>query len=198
MTGRWVNRLMRSFALLAIGIMVWGCATTQLVSDYDEQIDSGLTQLYVDTSGFVDRMIVTAGTPAGAYGANKDFYAAGNARIEALILRAQAHKALDSCPSTEIVARALDAAKPPLGVSVYLSQIPRDDCQVVLFTVLKRSFEDLRTFHEAQGPLGIPASARGPILDGGVGAVIRAGLVVEIAKKKAQTSTTERGPSWLH
>src|SRR3954453_1879174 len=109
---------LRLFAPLAF-LALAGACSVHFVSDYDEQIDNGLTQLNTDVAVFVTRMINVAGIPAGAYNykkddayPNKEFYAAQEGKLDTLIVRAQAHKALDQCPSTALVQRAVAAAMP--------------------------------------------------------------------------------------
>jgi len=167
-----------------------GACSVQFVSDYDDQIDNGLTQLNTDVAVFVNKMINLAGTPAGAYNykkddafPNKDFYATQDGKLDTLIVRAQAHKALDQCPSTALVQRAVAIAVPQSEIARYSAQIPKDDCSVVLLQLVKGGMGDLRKFHEAQGSAGIPQPAKDPILVGGVGALIRAAMTVEVAKK---------------
>jgi hypothetical protein len=180
---------LRLFAPLAF-LALAGACSVHFVSDYDEQIDNGLTQLNTDVAVFVTKMINVAGTPAGAYNykkddayPNKDFYATQDGKLDTLIVRAQAHKALDQCPSTAVVQRAVAVAVPQSEVARYSAQIPKDDCSVVLLHLVKDGIGDLRKFHEAQGSAGIPQLAKDPILVGGVGALIRAAITVEVAKK---------------
>jgi hypothetical protein len=183
------NLGLRLLAPLVFPALTGGCSI-QLVSDYDEQIDNGLTQLNTDVAVFVAKMINVAGTPAGAYNykkddayPNKDFYATQDGKLDTLIVRAQVHKALDQCPSTAVVERAVASAVPPGEVARYSAQIPKDDCSVALLQLVKGGMGDLRKFHEAQGSAGIPQVAKDPILVGGVGALIRAAITVEVAKK---------------
>ncbi len=75
------------------------------------QIDSGVTEVLADTTTFVARMIGEAGTPAGAFAANQDFYATEHGKIAALEARAEANRVLGLCPSTALVSEALAAAK---------------------------------------------------------------------------------------
>ena len=180
---------LRLFAPLAF-LALAGACSVHFVSDYDEQIDNGLTQLNTDVAVFVTKMINAAGTPAGAYNykkddafPNKEFYATQDGRLDTLIVRAQAHKALDQCPSTAVVQRAVAVAVPQGDVARFSAQIPKDDCSVVLLQLVKDGIGDLRKLHEAQGSAGIPSVARDPILVGGVGALIRAAITVEVAKK---------------
>ena len=183
------NLGLRLLAPLVFLALTGGCSI-QLVSDYDEQIDNGLTQLNTDVAVFVTKMINVAGTPAGAYNykkddayPNKDFYATQDGKLDTLIVRAQVHKALDQCPSTAVVERAVASAVPPGEVARYSAQIPKDDCSVALLQLVKGGMGDLRKFHEAQDSAGIPQVAKDPILVGGVGALIRAAITVEVAKK---------------
>ena len=180
-------------------VATYGCAV-HLVSDYDDQIDAGLSQFNTDVTAFVNNMIANAGQPAGTYDANKDFYTTEEARIDTLIVRAEAHKALKSCPSTDAIKAAVTATLPkatpaaagPLvvpDVASVLAQIPQNDCSVVLLTMVKQGLTQLQTFHMAQGALGIPAAAHDPILVGGLGSLIHAAITVEIAKKTGGSVT---------
>src|SRR4051794_22943844 len=119
-------------------------------ADAAGQIDNGLGQLNTDVAVFVTRMINVAGTPAGAYNykkddayPNKEFYAAQEGKLDTLIVRAQAHKALDQCPSTALVQRAVASAVPRSEVARYSAQIPNDDCSVALLQLVKDGVGDL-------------------------------------------------------
>ena len=169
-----------------------GCAV-HLVSDYDAQTDSDLSQLNTDLTAFVNKMIGAAGTPQGTYAANRDFYLTQEAKVDTLIVRAQAYKSLNSCPSTQLAAKAVSAAVPSSDISKYLDQMPKDDCSVVLLQLVKGGYIDLETFHQAQGPKGIPATAKDPILVGGLGALLRAAITVEVARKTAASAGGNNG-----
>lgn len=174
---------MRSFWLCgAVSLALAGCAVT-LVPAYDEQIDAGLTTLYGDTVQFVDHATAEAGTAEGDYAHNRSFYDSADARIDALLVRAEAHRVLKDCPTGKVIDRALDAARIPADVRGSIGNLPKDDCEVVLLRLVKTGFADMRHLHEAQGARGLPPSARGPLVDGGVGAELRAAITVEIAKR---------------
>lgn len=175
--------VMRVFLGILATIALSGCTTVRLVPAYDDQIDAGLTQLYGDTVVFVDRMIALKGTPQGQVSANAHFYDEADARIEALIVRAEAHRVLKDCPASKVVNQALTLTRLPADVRAQIGNLPMDDCQVVLLRLVKGGFGDMRRFHDAQGTIGIPPSARGPLIDGGVGALLRAAITVEIAKR---------------
>jgi hypothetical protein len=189
---RWLAIIARSLTVLVASGALTAC-TVHLVSDYDDQIDTGLSQLNTDITAFVNKMIANAGQPAGAYDANKDFYTNEEAKADTLIVRAQAHKVLNNCPSSDLIKAAVKSAFPPTAptaaaipmpdVSTVMAQIQKDDCSVVLLGLVKQGIEQLATFHTAQGSLGIPAQAHDPILVGGLGSVIHAAITVEVAKK---------------
>jgi len=196
MTTPWLRGAARA-ALVAPLLGALLACTVHLVSDYDEQIDAGLSELNTDVTAFVNKMIASAGQPAGTYDANKDFYTTASAKMDTLIVRAQAHKALDSCPSTELVKQALAKVAPPAAsnspiplpdVSQALAQVPKDDCSVVLLQLIKQGLGQLETFHRAQGALGIPKEAHDPILVGGLGSLLHGAIVVEIALKTGQSA----------
>lgn len=171
-------------SLLALFVLALsGCTTITLVPAYDSKIDDSLTDLYADTTVFVDRMIESQGTPAGTYAANAEFYDEARGTVEALIVRAEAHRVLDNCPSTKLVNSALASVAIPEAARAKIGTLPDDDCQVVLMRLIKGGFEDMARFHEAQGDRGIPAVGRSIVLDGGVGAMLRAAITVEIAKR---------------
>jgi hypothetical protein len=180
----------RIFWLAAPLIGVLAACSVTLVSAYDEQIDIGLSQLNTDLDIFVTKMIQAAGTPAGTYAQNRDFYITEEAKVDTLILRAQAHQALASCPATTVIKGAL-AAVPASGNSVIkaanvgqvMQTLPQADCAVVLLRLVRGGLDDLEKFHKAQGAKGIPAFVHDPILVGGEGALIRAAITVELAKK---------------
>jgi hypothetical protein len=194
--------LIRGAVLAGATVCLLNACAVHLVSDYDEQIDTGLSQLNTDVTAFVDKMIESAGQPAGTYAANKDFYIAENAKIDTLIVRAEAHKALNSCPSSTVMAAAVKArlpvTPPPVGTpspvlvlpdaSSVLAQVKNDDCSVVLMSLIKTSFGQLEAFHKAQDPLGIPSAARDPLLVGGFGSLIHTAIVVQVALKSGKSA----------
>jgi hypothetical protein len=171
------------FACLSVA-----CTTIQLVPAYDEQIDASLTQLNTDLVEFVLKMNSAAGTPQGTYASNQEFYIEERAKVQTIAVRADAHKILGSCPSTQLIESAL-AHSQQLGGSAasYQAQIPPGDCEVALISLIQTGFDQLETFHRARAK-GIPAAATGPILQGGLGALIEAAIVVEIAKKSGKTT----------
>ncbi|MFS2008309.1 hypothetical protein ACCD06_00320 [Azospirillum sp. CT11-132] len=187
------------FAVIS-SILISGCSV-HLVSDYDEQIDHGLTQFNTDLTAFTNRMIAAANTPAGTYSSNKDFYVTQDAKLATLVVRAEAHKVLNSCPSVQLVKQAVIKAMPPLpkpspiplpDPQQVIAQIGENDCSVVLLNLIRQGFDQLKVFHEAQQGKGIPADAHDPILVGGIGSLVRSGIMIEIAKKSGGSVSTKQ------
>ena len=142
-TSRIGSALGRVWSILLLGLLA-GCMTVTMVPPYDEQIDSGLTSLYADTSAFVERAVSTAGTPAGSYAANAGFYDAASGRVDALIVRAEANQALDNCPSGKLIDAALARADLPGDVRATAAGLAKTDCQVSLLRLIKGGFGRMR------------------------------------------------------
>lgn len=205
--GLWPGMVLRMLGVLLAPLAAAGCLSIQLVSDYDPEIDAGLSRMHTETTAFVDRMIAARGTPEGTYAANKDFYIDQTAAVDTLLLRAEAHRVLGRCPTPELMASVLSQARsriesrqttpalsPQLNLALeqaksQLATLATDDCEVGLLRLIRMNFQEMRTFHEAQAERGIPESARGPLLEGGLGSTIRSALTVEIAKKGVTTTS---------
>lgn len=168
--------------VLSLSLVLTSCASVRLVPAYDEQIDAGLTELYADTSGFIDRMIEASGKPEGTYEQNQEFYTDALGRVEALMARAEANRILGSCPSTKLMARALDRVSLPAQVRGEIGSL-QGDCEVVMFRLIRENFKTMRDIHQHRGARGLPEQARAQFLEGGVGAQLRAAIAVEVAKR---------------
>ena len=175
-------RLWRVATMALLALAATACTAT-MVPAYDEQIDNGLTTLYGDTSVFVDNMIARAGTPEGSYADNGGFYDAALGTMASLIARAEAHRAMDHCPSTKFLAKVLARAELPVEVAGQIGALPQDDCQVVLLRLIRDGFADMRELHRLRGERGFPPEARAQLVEAGVGAQLRAAMTVEIAKR---------------
>lgn len=197
-----MTSLVRMAAAALGALTLSACASVTLVTPYDDKIDAGLTALSESTQVFVNKMVDAQGTPEGTYARNKDFYLESDAKLDTLIARAEAHRVLGVCPGPAVVMKAVDASKaridafkaehPEMRAADVLALdrgrdalnlVKGDDCEVGLLKLLRQSYDDLETFHKAQGDRGIPASARDSILVGGVGSLIRSAITVEVAKK---------------
>ena len=168
---------------LSLMLLLGACASIKLVPAYDEQIDTGLTELYAETSGFVDRMIQSAGTPVGTFEQNQSFYTDSLGKLDALIARAEANRVLNHCPSTKVMGRALDRVALPQEVRGQIGTLPQGDCEVVLFRMIRDDFQDMREIHRLRGARGFPPEARNQFLDGSIGALLRAAMAVQVAKR---------------
>ena len=123
MHGRRQTRRLASCCAAMFATLFVAACTVKLVSDYDAQIDAGLSQLNTDVTAFVNEMISDAGTPQGSWAANKHFYITEEARLDTLILRAEAHQALTSCPSTAAATAAVSNSLPASDLAKYAGQI---------------------------------------------------------------------------
>jgi len=168
---------------LSLSLALGSCASIQLVPAYDEQIDTGLTQLYADTSSFVDQMIQAAGTPAGTFEQNQRFYTDSLGKLDALIARAEANRVLGNCPSTKLMAKALERISLPAEVRGQIGTVPQGDCEAVLFRMLRDDFQDMRELHRLRGAAGFPPEAHNQFIEGSVGALMRAAIAVQVAKR---------------
>lgn len=182
---RFADALRRIAAVLALAVALAGCSHVQLVAPYDAASDIELGSMLQDTTSFVAKMVTNAGTPAGSYAANTDFYDGMEGRLALLVARAEADRVRNNCPPTRMMAQVLDLVRLPADLREKIGTPPQGDCDVVLMTLLQQQFHDLRAFHRAQGALGIPAAATGPLLDGGLGATLRAAMAVQRVKKPA-------------
>lgn len=203
----WPTMVLRLVGVFLAPLLAAGCLSVDFVSNHDPEIDAGLTRMHTETTAFVDRMIGSRGTPEGTYVANKDFYIEQIAAVDTLVLRAEAHRVLGRCPAPELMGAVLTQARtriesrqtsaglsPQLDLALeqaksQLSTLATDDCEVGLLRLIRMNFQEMRTFHEAQADRGIPESARGPLLEGGLGSTIRSALTVEIAKKGVTTTS---------
>jgi hypothetical protein len=88
--------LRRSFALawlaagfaLALSLGPAGCGSVRFLSEYDEVLDLGTTDLQRRVETFLLDMEAKAGTPAGEFGAHRAFYDA--VRVDLIVLRTRA------------------------------------------------------------------------------------------------------------
>jgi len=96
------------FALALVTLVFTGC-TVKFVSDYDDITDRAVTDLQLRTQTFLLKAEETAGTPAGEYASNTDFYNDARAAIQSIRLRAQA------IPKNSITVAQLDSLDANFG-----------------------------------------------------------------------------------
>lgn len=72
-----------------LALTMSGCTTVKLVSDYDEKIDTGVTQLHKDTSAYMAKIKTVDGANVEAYDKAK-FYPETKLAVASLRLRADA------------------------------------------------------------------------------------------------------------
>lgn len=74
--------------LLMTGVA--GCAEIKLVSDYDEKIDKGVTELHKLTEEFLVKLESESGASEATYNNNKKFYEDAKVKASSLRVRADA------------------------------------------------------------------------------------------------------------
>lgn len=176
-------KLFRVVLVFASLFVLQGCAV-ELISSYDETIDKGVTQFNEDFLKFTAEMNRKARTPAGTYQANRVFYETWNAKLETMKIRAIARSPTRSCSLKQTFNGLM-----PQGLGGFQAQAapdteepPRGDCTAVLLTLLEDQFRNFAAFHEAQGPIGIPAQATEPVEL--IEINVRSIMYVELAKKR--------------
>jgi hypothetical protein len=80
-------RLAAQLLLVVLSAASLGC-TVRMLSEYDEITDQTATELQKKVEGFVTKMAAVAGTPAGEYARNAEFY--DEAMIDARSLKTRA------------------------------------------------------------------------------------------------------------
>lgn len=91
----------RLVAAALIIVMTGGCAI-RLISNYDEQIDKGATDLHKELDAFLTDLETKAGTPEASYDVAKAFYPRYLVDLRALRVRARAQ------PENELTEKQLD------------------------------------------------------------------------------------------
>jgi hypothetical protein len=177
----------------ALSLHLVGCATVKLVSEYDEQIDTGTTQVYADVTTFVDKMTEEAGTKAGTYDQNKDFYATEDGKIKSLLARAEAEKGSGACPGTAQVAMAASRFVKNQNVLAQVSAAAPDDCLVTELTLISENLHSMQLAHQAFKQAGLPPDTKDKILSGGIGPLARTIILVESKLKAGTTGTKANG-----
>ena len=179
------SRFVSNCLLVLFLAVAAACAPVRLVSGYDEQSDQALTSLYASTSAFTDRMVALRGTPEGTWSANRAFYADARGQVDALILRSEAQRVTDSCPTVALAAKVLAEAGVPGGTRERIAALPTGDCQTGLYRLIRSNYDEMETAHRSQGALGIAPFMRDQFMVGGVGSLLGAALKVQVAKKAA-------------
>jgi hypothetical protein len=97
-----LRRFVPGFLLLLYGLLLAGCPTVRLVSDYDEEIDRGVTAFQRQIEHHLAGLERVIGTPAADYGRYTEFY--DDVKIDLTLLRSRAALA----PHNEITVQQFD------------------------------------------------------------------------------------------
>ena len=147
-----VRRTAASLSLLVIWVALAGVGCqVRLIAEHDPVLDGKISDLQAQVESFLTRMGAKAGTPAGSYAQNEDFYADIGGELLALRSRAEV------TPKAELFIRHLDLIVENLerlrglhekrgeeGLSKVLVEPARSALEVQLRALLKLNAE-LRT-----------------------------------------------------
>lgn len=143
---------MKNFIVLLGAIVVSGCGTIRLVSDYDEVIDKGIADFTEQLSAHTKDMAELGGKPEGTYAATLTKYNALDSKIENLISRARNSADGKSCKlqsDTFVKIKALlkENTPPQLQEGVDASAATENACSSRLLDLTRAQLADIRTIH---------------------------------------------------
>jgi hypothetical protein len=116
------SRFLSTFLLVLLlidGLSTIGCAV-RFISDYDDVLDKDVTALQQSTETFLNQLDSEAGTSAGAYSANSDFYLKTDASLRTMSTRAA------SQPKSKIIVGEVQALQSTFNDLQKLHQLNGD------------------------------------------------------------------------
>lgn len=154
----------RTGALLAA--LLLGACAVQLVSPYDEVIDSGLMTFNQDFLQFMARVEQNVPGEDASYASNTSFYNAQEAAIATLVQRAEASDPNGSCPGMELTVhevQRVDSIVLPKAAADGSAAPPRTgSCTTILLEDIQQQLLDTACFHQAiYGATSSACEARG-------------------------------------
>ncbi len=102
--------------------------------------------------------------------------------MQALIARAEAGRLADNCPSVKLVSRVVTSSP---EATEAIGALPQGDCQTALYRLLAQGYGTMANYHRARGAAGLVAADRAPLIERGVGSLLRSAIRVQVAKKAA-------------
>jgi hypothetical protein len=99
---RYLRRLLPTLLIAVYALLLTGCPTVQMVSDYDAEIDRGVTAFQKQAERHLAGLERVLGTPAADYARYTEFY--DGVKIDLAVLRYRAALA----PRNEITVQQLD------------------------------------------------------------------------------------------
>lgn len=186
---------MKRYALvLAVTMVLGGCGTVRLVSDYDEVIDKGIIEFSEQLGAHVKNMGELGGKPEGTYDATLKTYNGLDAKLDVLIARASAASEGKACKiETRLHQKVATALKNQIPVELPqgadANTATSASCNARLLLLVKEQLQAIRELHRDVDKCGPqrtipclrPATAKDAmaIMHQSVNAV----SIVEMAKK---------------
>ncbi len=174
-----------------IALLLAGCGTIRLVSDYDEVVDKGMSEFTEQLNTHVKNMAELGGKPEGSYEANFKTYNALESKLDVLIARASTTANGQTCKLEAGVHRKISAllltnAPPGLAVGSDATAASESACNTRLLTLVREQLSSIREIHrDIDKCKGIsclrPATAKDAMAIANQSA--NAVLIVEAAKK---------------
>lgn len=117
-----VSIVLMPFACLLFVLGLAGCTSIRLIGDYDEQIDTSVTEFQRNIETFLTGLERNADKPEGKYDANVKFYDEARVDLSAIRVRATA------IPKNDITIKQVDLLIDSLGKLEQLHKqgIPRE------------------------------------------------------------------------
>lgn len=177
---RVVRGTIAALLLLAIG----ACQEIRLVTPYDEQLDTGLTEYSEKLNGFLALMPSKFGTPAGVVSANEEFYAERTGQITALLTRAEARDIGKGCLLSNEIRTILRGRVPAeIAPAAQNEEGTSEGCTVILLQNIKSQLPDMKEVHEVSGGINTDlAKSLGDIMN----QAIRAAQALEQIKRTGE------------
>ena len=137
---------------LLLSVFLSSC-TVQLVSPFDEVIDSGLYDFNKAFLQFMAETQLNIPSSEASYANSAGFYNLWQATIDTLVQRAQASDPKGSCPGAKLTGEAMQdigAIALPKGTSRARAQpYQAGSCTAILIMNIQRQLADTACFHQA-------------------------------------------------
>lgn len=142
-------------------VLISGCGTIRLTTDYDEVIDRGIVEFTEQLNTHVKNMAELNGKPEGTYEENFKAYNALESKIDILINRASIASEGKACKLEEKVFRKISIAlkdKVPetLQQGVDASTATANACDARLLELVKDQLNAIREIHKTTDTCGNP------------------------------------------
>ncbi len=89
------NYVLKCIIVILCVLLIAGCTSVKLISDYDETTDKYLTEIQQNTDDFIETLIQQSGTDEAAFSRHQDFYEEIDRKIRRLEFR------VDSIPNNK-------------------------------------------------------------------------------------------------